>query len=1143
MILRECQQNAIQCIDDRKSEYETNISMCTGAGKSMVIREVSKVPGRRILVFPWLDLMIQFYDGHKDAFVSCPTVRYFATEGTLTAVSRLSTEMSELDDSSYVLFTTYTSAPLVYAQLSQEREVDLILHDEAHRTERPEYKAAVSKVSAFIKRIVNLSATLPNSKEVHYRYSLLRGIRDGVVRDFHMELFLCVSKERNETALLFQIVEKLRSLHKEIKLLIYTAEANTENDDTSSVLTFMNKHSKALQDKGYWIEGIKADTKDRKKVLREFEGHREVSLLVSCKTLSEGIDLKNVNCMLPWDPSSSPIENIQRIGRALRLLKDTKGGFKKDQPASTVLIPVFLEEEKYQACGGNRDAINDVLSKEISEGEKGNFRPIVNVCTALKEELAEDDPELFNRLLNWPAEPKVAVNKDLVECVAKQCKKTSEEVLEQVVEALQGKVEEEQLEEIEEGEWSEELNGQVAQALAHTQGITLVVRDGQEADIFGKGETTVTVEKQADESYKIVKEKKEATKDKELAKKRIAQRMNINFSDDCQVMLGLDSIEGADATGGMVLTRLTTEVRFDEDWEKRRLEWVAMYEKLGRCPSGHSKNLDEKRAGNWQYTQRNNYRKKEKCMTSERIVILEGTPGWKWNEDDKWELQRQRWLSYYQKLGRGPNAESQVLDEKQAGNWQYVQRRGYRKRSPWMTKEKISILESTPGWRWEEEETWETKRKEWIQQYEKLGRQPSYASKDSKEKKAGAWQTIQRRNYKNKKGCLTSQRIEMLESTPGWKWEENDVWEPNRQNWIKQFQHLGRFPNKKSEDPEEKRAGAWQSTQRQDYRNEEKCMTSERIAILEATPGWKWIEKDTWEDDRQRWISQYIKNGRLPSQHSNDLEEKKAENWQLGQRRSYKKKAKCMTPERIQILESTPGWSWSNDEPPKTPASSNPQPRTRKSIQTKEGTGSGSKRQVSQLEEFHKRFKTMNAATYKSSISKEDFTAYHTVADSYDAKDPIERQPIHKIAALLSKYNKPSYTVVDLGCGKNRLRSLEQVSKMNWTSVDVHAVDETVSVADMSSLPYDDESFDFAILSRSLWARNHMDVLKETYRILKSGGRVIVCESFHRWMKGEENELVRDLQKTGFELVFQEGTSSNDEVLDVFQYIVGRRIS
>lgn len=1229
MDLRDCQNAAIACARERRAanESETNLSLCTGAGKSIIMRELTSNSERIILVFPWLDLMNQYYSSHKDAYKSRACVRYLATEGSLPDIQRISETMVELDETSYIIFTTYTSAPDIFANLTPRRSVNLLVHDEAHRTERPEYKASFQRVTEYIQHTVNLSATLPETKVPHYRYPLLRGIRDGVVRDFHMELFLCVARERSETQLFIKILEKLQMLHKEVKLLVYTAEANTFGADSSSVKTFMDKHAKTLKGLGYWIEGINEDTKDRQGLLRKFEEDRKVSILVSCNTLTEGIDLKNANCMLPWDPSSSMKVNIQRIGRVLRLYKNPDGTKKAEQQASTVLIPVFLEEQKYLGCNGDKEAINALLSKEISEGERGNFRPIVSVCTALKDELAQEDEELFNRLLNYPYEPKVAVNRNLVECVAKQCKKSTESVLEDVVKALEGNVDEEQLELIKEGEWDEEVTGEVAQALADTQGLTLVVRDGDEADMFGSGETPLTVEKNADkEGYKVVKGKRAAA-DKEEAKKRIAQRLRVDFSDGCKVLLGIDTVEGTDTTGGMVLSRLTTEVQYDEDWEKRRLEWATIYQKLGRFPSSISKDNDEKRIGRWQSHQRENY-KKGKYINLERIKKLNDTPGWKWEEDDTWENSRLDWISVYENLGRLPRQGSSNKDEKRAVNWQRHQRDYYNRNlmseerkqilsnetltpgwkwneddnwekahSNWILqyiklghtpsqsskstdercagiwqcrqrknnkadtltqkyKEILNNKELTPGWRWEEEDTWELNRQKWIEQYKKLGRKPSGKSKDDNEQFAGQWQQTQRGYYNTKNKCLTLERIKILESTFGWKWEEEDTWEFQRQNWVEQYTKLGHNPSPFSDEPDEKCAGQWQAQQRNNYSKKYGRLSTERISILNLTPGWKW-EEDKWEIKRLKWIEEFQKKGSSPSGTSKNENERHAGQWQSQQRKNYKqKKSVQMTPERIKILNETPGWSWSAEEPPQTPyiqptnelvplPTPTETPRVRKPLKKLKKLNpeiSGQLRQLSQLEAYHQRFKTMNASTYKSSVKAEEFTEYHQIADTYDAKDTPERQPINKIAGFLAKYNKPSYKAIDLGCGKNHLRIHEAVSRMSWTSVDVHAVDGTVTVADMSALPYEDETYDIAVLSRSLWARNHMDVLKEVYRILKCGGRVVVCESFRRWLNLEEeipvNTLVDDLKTAGFEVVYEEGTSHDDTVDSVFQYIV-----
>lgn len=1190
-LLRTCQQEAIDCVRSRvTTETDTNLSLCTGAGKSIIIRSCSQLDEskRCILVFPSLLLLKQYYEDHEAAYSTHPSY-YLATERTLRKILRLSDSLGELTALAWTVFTTYASAPDIYAHMDETNMPSIIFHDEAHHVTAPIYAAVFAKIAPCV-HTVNLSATLPDSKIPHYKYPLLKGIRDRVVRDFNLDLFLCVDTEYSTparaTALLELIIKKLLTHHPTVKLLIYTREANTTGEGASSVNTFLDAHAVSLRAHGWWVEGIKEDTADRIGLLRGFEkSTAAVSILVSCRTLSEGIDLKGANCMLPWDPTASIVDNIQRIGRVLRLYKNAHGKILEEQPPSTVLVPVFLPAAEYEACGGDREAIHALLEKQIAEGERGNFGPIVNVCTALKSELAEDDAELFNALLNYPRQPKVAVDRGLVECVAKACKKSAEDVLEVVAAALEEKEMDDVAEAVREGEWSEEDAGDVVAALADTLGITLVVRDGEEAEMFGNGAKVVTVEKHG-EGYKPVKNgTKKAAADMEAARKRVAHRMRVNFSDDCKVLLGLDSVEGADTMGGMVLSRLTMEVQVDENWEARRLEWVAQYEKLGRYPSQKSKDQEEKRAGSWQDNQRTAFKKNASHMTPTRIATLNATPGWIWDTfDSQWERMRLLWIEMYNKLGGvSPSNNPDNIQEKKLHQWQCDQRLAYRNHKPRLTQERINILNSTPGWVWEERDSvWETRRQHWMAQYNKLGYAPPASSTNHDEKCAGRWQSSQRTSYKKKEEYMTPERISILNATPGWKWEEDDTWSMQHTNWVCQYSKLGHSPSQISKDDNEKKAGQWQSQQRLLYNSKSKRLTPERIALLNGTLGWKWKELSSlWDSQLQHWITEFTRLKRTPSTISKDLNEQKAGRWQSQQRVKYHKKKACMTAERIATLNATPGWSWSADEPPVTPyiptdtiaadtpsltidASTAPDtiqhihaeapaPTVRKRKAPKPATSEKSAeetpaqkvaRQRSVLEEYHKRYKSMNADTYFSTIAANPakFAAYHDVADAYDARDPPERQPLTKIAAMLAPLNRPSYTAIDLGCGRNRLRTLPAVNRIKWTSVDVHAADESVTVADMGALPYEEETYDIAVLSRSLWARNHEAVLSETWRILKVGGRAVICESFQRWLSADgQNKLLQCLCEIGFTVIHEEGTRTGDDVDDVFQYITVRK--
>lgn len=268
-----------------------------------------------------------------------------------------------------------------------------------------------------------------------------------------------------------------------------------------------------------------------------------------------------------------------------------------------------------------------------------------------------------------------------------------------------------------------------------------------------------------------------------------------------------------------------------------------------------------------------------------------------------------------------------------------------------------------------------------------------------------------------------------------------------------------------------------------------------------------------------------------------------------------------MTPERIAALNATPGWTWSADSPPITPFTPTPTPPPRNEViyptevvperkrvvptaTEPDSTKQAKPRPLSVLETLHKAYKTRNADTYFSLMqtNPSKFEEYHAVADAYDARDPSERKPQNRIAEMLKKNNRATYRAVDLGCGRNALRRDDRVSKMTWDSVDVVASDSTVTVADMGHLPFEDETYDIAILNRSLWARNHEEVLREVFRILKEGGRAILCESFQRWQnEAGENTLLVALKATGFSVLSEYGTTSDSAVNDVFQYIEVRR--
>jgi superfamily II DNA or RNA helicase len=275
-------------------------------------------------------------------------------------------------------------------------------------------------------------------------------------------------------------------------------------------------------------------------------------------------------------------------------------------------------------------------------------------------------------------------------------------------------------------------------------------------------------------------------------------------------------------------------------WERQKMRWMAVYEKLQKSPSQHSKDSEEKRAAKWQSHQRT--AKGTHMLSQKRIAELEAIPEWEWAaEAYTWEEQTQNWVTVYNKLQTAPSQISNETEEKRAGVWQSTQRTA--KKGGTLSVERSAELEAIPGWEWgterEETYTWEEQRTHWITVYTRIQKAPSTISKEKEEKRAGIWQSNQRKAKKT--GTLYAERIAELEAIPGWEWGTENTWKEQRTHWITVYTRIQKAPSTISKEKEEKRAGVWQSTQR--TAKKKGTLSAERSAALEAILGWTWSAK------------------------------------------------------------------------------------------------------------------------------------------------------------------------------------------------------------------------------------------------------------------------------------------------------------
>lgn len=194
---------------------------------------------------------------------------------------------------------------------------------------------------------------------------------------------------------------------------------------------------------------------------------------------------------------------------------------------------------------------------------------------------------------------------------------------------------------------------------------------------------------------------------------------------------------------------------------------------------------------------------------------------------------------------------------------------------------------------------------------------PSSEDYNPKVKQLGKWIRVQRQVYKRiKKGKLTKERIELLESLPDWKWDYfKDTWTGNFEQVKKFLADHNRYPSESSCDLEEGRIARWVNRQRKLQSKKTGLMNIERIKLLESLPGWFW-----YYDYEAEWLKSFyelkqfiLKNGYYPARAAysskyTDPDIKRLANWISIQRMAYKEGK--VSPERMMLLEGLPRWKW-----------------------------------------------------------------------------------------------------------------------------------------------------------------------------------------------------------------------------------------
>jgi superfamily II DNA or RNA helicase len=163
-------------------------------------------------------------------------------------------------------------------------------------------------------------------------------------------------------------------------------------------------------------------------------------------------------------------------------------------------------------------------------------------------------------------------------------------------------------------------------------------------------------------------------------------------------------------------------------------------------------------------------------------------------------------------------------------------------------------------------------------------------------------------------------------------------------------------------------------------------------------------------------------------------------------------------------------------------------------------------------------WKKKHSANLHDELNKnnEEWQEYHSLY----AEKRLQWAEIPAEVIAKKLISRQEWKIADLGSGECLLRN--NLPNHKITEYDHISFDEKVISCDISNLPVENNTFDAAVLSLALMGANWSDYVKESYRILKDFGLLIIAENERSWENFENNEIIDCLQEYGFNIKSKE---------------------
>lgn len=380
--LRYYQFDAFNIFKERLNEFNfTNLQLTCGSGKSLIIKEVIKY----------------YYNiSEKNIILLIPSIQLcYNMNQLLKEFDPIVYTDKKMEEHKTKLYLC------VYNSIAKLKDIEfgLKIIDEGHHLDTEvkleSYRKIIQKLK--VDHTLSLSATFHKETELHYKYSLEQGVKDGFINDYDIIVPFFKNPEeldeklnKNEEEIKQTKSKKYNDKLEILKPYIYKSYLNLIRNriDFTKILVYNNsiEESKAfvkfLNENGITSVHIDGDMslKQRNEILKDFEfKYRVVS---SVNVLGEGIDIPYVNTCIFLAPRYSFIGINQCIGRILR----------KKNMISHIVLPHIIENDMLE------EFIN-IMSENDSrlKDKNGNLSKIRIV---LQQTLICDDKLFENNMLD-----------------------------------------------------------------------------------------------------------------------------------------------------------------------------------------------------------------------------------------------------------------------------------------------------------------------------------------------------------------------------------------------------------------------------------------------------------------------------------------------------------------------------------------------------------------------------------------------------------------------------------------------------------------------------------------------------------------------------------------------------------------------